>query len=59
MRKPLNDVRVLRGAQGYWAFGNKVASNVLFSLSHPQGVITLASLMVLVHVMGSYVRLGP
>jgi len=30
---------------GYWAYGNTVASNILFSLQHPKGVIALASAM--------------
>jgi hypothetical protein len=30
------------------------AGNILFSLEHPAGVISLASAMVLVHVLGSY-----
>ena len=41
---------------GYWAFGNLVEDNVLFSLSDPKGVIAMASIFVLVHVLGSYVR---
>jgi amino acid permease len=39
---------------GYWAYGDTVQSNILFSLEHPAGVIALASAMVLVHVLGSY-----
>jgi amino acid permease len=39
---------------GYWAYGNTVADNILFSLENPRGVIALASAMVLVHVFGSY-----
>lgn len=39
---------------GYWAYGSNVNENILFSLSHPRGVIALASTMVLVHVLGSY-----
>lgn len=39
---------------GYWAYGHTVNDNILFSLEHPRGVIALASMMVLVHVMGSY-----
>lgn len=39
---------------GYWAYGATVKDNILFSLSHPRGVLALASAMVLVHVIGSY-----
>lgn len=39
---------------GYWAYGNTVQSNILFSLEHPRGVIALASAMVLIHVLGSW-----
>lgn len=39
---------------GYWAFGNKVADNILFSLDHPVWLISMASIMVLIHVIGSY-----
>lgn len=39
---------------GYWAYGHTVNDNILFSLDHPRGVIALASMMVLIHVMGSY-----
>jgi hypothetical protein len=30
------------------------AGNILFSLENPRGVISLASAMVLIHVLGSY-----
>lgn len=39
---------------GYYAYGQTVAENILFSLDHPRGVIALAAMMVLVHVTGSY-----
>lgn len=39
---------------GYWAFGNKVQPNILYSLEHPRGVVALANLMVAIHVTGSY-----
>lgn len=39
---------------GYWAFGNKVADNILISLEHPTWLIAAANLMVVVHVIGSY-----
>lgn len=39
---------------GYWAYGNIVASNVLFSLQHLRGVISLASATVLDHVRASW-----
>lgn len=44
----------LLSAAGYWAYGSTVADNILFSLENPRGVISLASAMVLVHVLGSY-----
>ena len=40
------------GVQGYWAFGNQVQQNVLFSLKHPASVIALASMM---GVLGSHI----
>jgi len=39
---------------GYWAYGFNAASNILFSLEHPRGVIALASMMVFIHVLGSF-----
>lgn len=31
-----------------------MSENILFSLDHPRGIISLAAMMVLVHVTGSY-----
>mmetsp|Transcript_12306 Transcript_12306/g.37020 ORF Transcript_12306/g.37020 Transcript_12306/m.37020 type:complete len:193 (-) Transcript_12306:840-1418(-) len=39
---------------GYWAYGNQVQPNILFSLENPRGVVSLAAIMVLIHVTGSY-----
>eukprot|EP00208_Stichococcus_sp_RCC1054_P002184 CAMPEP_0206149468 /NCGR_PEP_ID=MMETSP1473-20131121/37794_1 /ASSEMBLY_ACC=CAM_ASM_001109 /TAXON_ID=1461547 /ORGANISM="Stichococcus sp, Strain RCC1054" /LENGTH=520 /DNA_ID=CAMNT_0053546931 /DNA_START=237 /DNA_END=1799 /DNA_ORIENTATION=- len=39
---------------GYWAYGFEVEDNILFSLTNPRGIISLASAMVLLHVVGSY-----
>jgi amino acid permease len=39
---------------GYWAFGNKVDSDILITLSRPKWLIALANLMVVIHVIGSY-----
>ncbi|KAL6512155.1 hypothetical protein OROGR_021752 [Orobanche gracilis] len=39
---------------GFWAFGNVVEDDVLLSLEDPYWLISLANLMVFVHVLGSY-----
>ena len=39
---------------GYWAFGNSVMSNVIFSIGHPKWMVAMADLFVTVHVIGSY-----
>ena len=39
---------------GYWAFGNNVQSNVIFSIGHPKWMVAMADLFVTVHVIGSY-----
>lgn len=39
---------------GYWAFGNSVGSNVIFSIGHPKWMVAMADLFVTVHVIGSY-----
>ena len=39
---------------GYWAFGNNVMSNVIFSIGHPKWMVAMADLFVTVHVIGSY-----
>ncbi|KAL6498421.1 hypothetical protein OROHE_026689 [Orobanche hederae] len=39
---------------GFWAFGNVVEDDVLLSLEDPSWLISLANLMVFVHVLGSY-----
>lgn len=39
---------------GYWAFGNKAASNILFSISHPVWMVCVALFAVFIHVCGSY-----
>lgn len=39
---------------GYWAFGNGVGSNVIFSIGHPKWMVAMADLFVTVHVIGSY-----
>ncbi|OEL21603.1 Lysine histidine transporter 1 [Dichanthelium oligosanthes] len=39
---------------GYWAFGNRVDSDILITLSKPRWLIALANMMVVIHVIGSY-----
>jgi hypothetical protein len=39
---------------GYWAFGNRVDSDILITLSRPKWLIALANMMVVIHVIGSY-----
>lgn len=39
---------------GYWAFGNAVEDNVIFSIGHPKWMVAMADLFVTVHVIGSY-----
>lgn len=39
---------------GYWAFGNTVEDNVIFSIGHPRWMVAMADLFVTVHVIGSY-----
>ncbi|KAI3793895.1 hypothetical protein L1987_36518 [Smallanthus sonchifolius] len=39
---------------GYWAYGNKVADNVMLSLEKPVWLIASANIFVVVHVIGSY-----
>ena len=39
---------------GYWAFGNKVNSNIMLSVAHPTWLVAVANMLVVVHVFGSY-----
>jgi amino acid permease len=39
---------------GYWAFGNKVGSNVIFTIGTPEWMVAMASMFVVFHVIGSY-----
>lgn len=39
---------------GYGVFGNDVSDNILISLKTPVWAITLANLLVVMHVIGSY-----
>ena len=39
---------------GYWAFGNKVESNIMLSVARPKWLIAVANMLVVVHVFGSY-----
>ena len=39
---------------GYWAFGNRVDSDILITLSRPKWLIALANMMVVIHMIGSY-----
>ncbi|XP_024393185.1 lysine histidine transporter-like 2 [Physcomitrium patens] len=39
---------------GYWAYGNQVTDNILGYVGRPRGVVAMANLMVVVHVIGSY-----
>lgn len=39
---------------GYWAFGNSVGSNVIFSIGHPVWMVAMADIFVTIHVIGSY-----
>ena len=39
---------------GYWAFGNKVETNIMLSVAHPTWLIAVANMLVVVHVFGSY-----
>jgi amino acid permease len=42
------------GITGYHAFGNKVASNILFSINKPVWMVCLALFAVFIHVVGSF-----
>ena len=39
---------------GYYAFGNSVGDQILYTLGHPVWVVCVASVMVIVHVCGSF-----
>jgi amino acid permease len=39
---------------GYWAFGNQVDDNILITLDNPKWLISLANMMIVIHVIGSY-----
>lgn len=39
---------------GYWAFGNRVQSNIMLSVAHPTWLIAVANMLVVIHVFGSY-----
>ena len=39
---------------GYHAFGNQAGDQILYSLGHPVWVVCAASVMVIVHVCGSF-----
>lgn len=44
---------------GYWAFGNSVEDNVIFSIGHPRWMVAMADIFVTIHVIGSYQVLMP
>ena len=39
---------------GYYAFGNAAGDQILYTLGHPVWVVCTASVMVIVHVCGSF-----
>ncbi|AEE33815.1 Transmembrane amino acid transporter family protein [Arabidopsis thaliana] len=39
---------------GFWTFGNNVEENILKTLRGPKGLIIVANIFVIIHLMGSY-----